>query len=331
MKILDCTLRDGANVVGKGFNAKMTTMMIDGLINSGITTIEMGNALGLGAYDANQSIAPCTDQAYMELVQPYLKQADIGMFIGVRNATKENIEFASENKLCFLRVGANAGDGNMATNAIKLIKEKGITCRYSLMKAYILGPEALAEEAKMLEDCGLDEITIMDSAGTMMPDEVARYTSVMANTVSIPVAFHGHDNLGLSMGNAIAAYQNGASVFDAGLLGMARSAGNCATELLVSGFQRMGLFQEIDLLNLLNFLDSKLIPEMKKNNYHHFVHPVDIVYGLAGCHSSFAMVLEDTARKFDVSLYRLILEVSKIDRKAPSKELIEKTAKRLMQ
>ena len=32
MKLLDCTLRDGGNVVGKGYNIEYTKMMIEGLI-----------------------------------------------------------------------------------------------------------------------------------------------------------------------------------------------------------------------------------------------------------------------------------------------------------
>lgn len=72
MLVMDCTLRDGANVVGKGFDARLTKMMIEGMIAAGITTIEMGNCLGLGAYEANNSIAPCTDEEYLKLVQPYL-------------------------------------------------------------------------------------------------------------------------------------------------------------------------------------------------------------------------------------------------------------------
>lgn len=47
MLVMDCTLRDGANVVGKGFDARLTKMMIEGMIAAGITTIEMGNCLGL--------------------------------------------------------------------------------------------------------------------------------------------------------------------------------------------------------------------------------------------------------------------------------------------
>lgn len=329
MRIFDCTLRDGANVVGKGFDKKLTTMMIEGLIRAGITTIEMGNALGLGAYEANQSIAPCTDLEYATLAKPYLEQAEIGMFIGFRNATQENADFAAEHQLRFLRVGANAGDGKLAEEGIKRIKNAGVKCCYSLMKAYILDENALAEEAKMLEGFGLDEITIMDSAGTMLPDQVARYTEKMVKAVNIPVAFHGHDNLGLAVANALAAYENGAQVLDAGLLGMARSAGNCATELLAAAFHRKGQLQHVNLFNLLDFLDNELIPEMKQHHYHHYVNPVDIVYGIAGCHSSFAELLKETAQKHQVSHYRLILEVSKVDQKAPSKELMNDIAKKM--
>ena len=93
---------------------------------------------------------------------------------------------------------------------------------------------------RLVESFGLDEITIMDSAGTMMPHQVSEYVKAMVAAVDIPVAFHGHNNLGLSVANAIAAAEAGGTVFDCGLLGMARSAGNCATELLVATFQRFG-------------------------------------------------------------------------------------------
>lgn len=50
MKIMDCTLRDGANVVGNGFSPELTKMMIEGLLRSNIRIIEMGNAKGPGRH-----------------------------------------------------------------------------------------------------------------------------------------------------------------------------------------------------------------------------------------------------------------------------------------
>lgn len=326
MILMDCTLRDGANVIGKGFDARLTKMMIEGLIRSNIRVIEMGNCLGIGAYEANQSISPLNDVEYLELIQPYLDQAEIGMFMGVKNSNEKNIALAAQYGLKFLRIGANAGDGANAVEGIRLVKKYGMKCRYSMMKGYILSPVALAEEAKMLEDAGLDEITIMDSAGTMTPDEVRVYAEEMVKRVKIPVAFHGHNNLGLSVANAVAAWEGGAKVFDCGLLGMARSAGNCATELATAVFQRKGLMEYVNLRELLRFLDDELIPAMEEYGYHVAVKPLDLVYGLSGCHSSFAKLFEDVAKEKGVDLYELIIEVSAVDQKAPSRELIERIA-----
>ena len=68
LMLMDCTLRDGANVVGKGFSSELTELMIEGLIRSNIKVIEMGNAYGIGAYEAAGSIAPLTDEEYLRLI-----------------------------------------------------------------------------------------------------------------------------------------------------------------------------------------------------------------------------------------------------------------------
>ncbi|MGI6029072.1 MAG: 4-hydroxy-2-oxovalerate aldolase [Candidatus Heteroscillospira sp.] len=332
MKLFDCTLRDGANVVGKGFDAELTKMMIEGLIRSNITTIEMGNALGLGAYEANGAVAPLTDEEYLQLIQPYLGQAEIGMFMGYKNASQKNIDLAARYNLGFLRVGANAGDGVGAIEGIKRVKAAGLRCYFSMMKGYILSPEALADEAAMLEAAGLDAITIMDSAGFMDPAMATEYIKTLTAKVKIPVGFHGHSNLGMSIANGIAAVEAGASLIDCGLLGMARSAGNCSTELVAFALEKKGyLPKDIQLYTLLDFLDEELIPAMKAYDYRTAVTPNDLIYGFAGCHSSFSKTLEAVAAEKGVHLYKLIVEVSKIDQKAPTRELMEKVADTLKQ
>lgn len=329
MFLMDCTLRDGANVIGKGFDEKLTVMMLEGLIKSNIKVIEMGNCLGLGAYKANHCIAPLTDEEYIRLIQPYLPQAEIGMFMGVKNAREEYIAQGAEGGLHFLRIGANAGDGAEAETGIRLVRQYGMKCRYSMMKGYILTAEELAAEAALLESFGVDEITIMDSAGTMIPSEVGEYVAAMKRLVKIPVGFHGHNNLGLSVANALAAAKAGAEALDCGLMGMARSAGNCATELAAAVFQKLGLLDEIDLITLLHFIDAELAPAMLEYGYKAPVVPVDLVYGLSGCHSSFEKLFEDVAKARKVDLYSLIIKVSELDRKAPSRELIESVADQL--
>jgi 4-hydroxy 2-oxovalerate aldolase len=326
MTLFDCTLRDGANVLGNGFDRELTTMMIEGLLASGITDIEYGNSLGLGAYEANDSIAPLTDAQYLELVQPYLSRGRIGMFIGVANTTEETIAIGAKGGLNFLRIGANAGDGARAVEGIRRVKQAGMQCRYAAMKAYILTPEALAEEAKMLVEAGLDSYTIMDSAGTMIPHEVTEYVTALKRAVSIPIGFHGHNNLGLSVANALAAEEAGADEADCGLLGMARSAGNCATELITAALQKQGKLADVNLLTLLGFLDKKLAPAMIERGYRPAVLPLDLVFGYSGAHSFFTSLFKEVAQEKGVDLFSLIIQVSEIDRKAPSRALVEEIA-----
>ena len=241
VRLMDCTLRDGANVVGKGFDEEITKIVLDILTESKVPIIEFGNAGGIGAYEVAGFTNALTDMEYLDLVQPYLDKAEIGMFLNAKRFREPNVELAASKGMKFLRCGADAGDARkISEEPVKAIKKCGMKAFYSAMKAYLLTPEELAEEAKFLESIGLDEFTIMDSAGTMMPDDVKRATECCKNAVKIPVAFHCHNNLGLSAANAIAAYESGADILDCGLMGMARSAGNLPTEAAVAFMQKYG-------------------------------------------------------------------------------------------
>jgi 4-hydroxy-2-oxovalerate aldolase len=329
MELLDCTLRDGGNVLGNGFPGDLTVMILKGLLDNNITLIEYGNAYGIGAYEGDGKIAPLKDTEYLDLAQPYLSRGEIGMFIGVKNTGEQNIALAASRGMKFLRIGANAGDGDSAREGIALIRKYHMIPRYSLMKGYVLPPEKLAEEAKKLADWGLEAITIMDSAGTMTPEETADYVSALVKVLSIPVGFHGHNNLGLSAANAIAAEKNGAATLDSGLLGMARSAGNLPTELAVALLQREGKLPEVNFLGLLDFIDVELAPAMAQHNYQSAISPQDLILGYAGCHSNFLGLFRKIAGEEGVNLYRLIIEVSKGNRKNPSPEEIRHTAQKI--
>ncbi len=329
MNLFDNTLRDGGNVVGHGFSRELTLSIVKGLLNAGIRDIELGNCKGLGAYELNGADKACTDEAYLDMLQPYLAQGRIGMFLLASNGDKAPVEMAAERGLNFLRVGANATDGAGSVSTVERVKKAGIICRYSLMKAYVSTPDELAKEAKMLQDAGVDKITIMDSAGTMFPADAAAYVTALKSTLTIPVGFHGHSNLGLSQANAIAAVAAGADEIDCGVLGMARSAGNCATELAAATLKKEGYLPEVDLHALLDYLDTELIPAMVPYGYHVAVTPTDLMLGLAGCHSNYLPMFKKVAEEEGVPLRRLIERVSAVDRKAPSEELILAEAKKL--
>lgn len=323
MRLLDCTLRDGANIAGLGFDKTYTNMMLEGMIRSGIDLIEFGNAHGMGM---NEPGSPLSDEEYLELMQPYRGKAEFGMFLQSKAAGRSVTDLARKKGLSFLRIGNNAGDGTKSIEAIRMVKESGLTCRYSLMKAYLLTPGELAEEAAMLEEAGTDEITIMDSAGTMLPEETAMYVEEMKKSVTVPIGFHGHNNMGLAVSNSCTAYEHGASVLDTGLMGMARSAGNCPTEVLGAVLMRRGINSSLNLYTLLEFIDRELSPAMQTFGFDNPIPPVDLIYGLTGCHSNYGGMFAEIAAEKGVSLFQLITKVCEIDKKAPTIELINRIA-----
>ena len=329
MNLFDNTLRDGGNVVGHGFSAELTVSIVKGLLDAGIQDIELGNCKGIGAYEKLQATKALSDREYLKILEPYVSQGRLGMFLMAKLADETLTRTAKDGGLTFLRVGANAGDGAGSVQAVELVKKAGLICRYSLMKAYVSTPEELAREAKMLQNAGVDMITIMDSAGTMFPQEAVSYVKALKAAVTIPVGFHGHSNLGLSQANALAAVAAGADEIDCGLLGMARSAGNCATELAAATLKKEGYLQDVDLYGLLDYLDQELIPAMKPYGYHVAVTPTDLMLGLAGCHCNFLPMFRKVAEAENVSLHRLIADVSAVDRKNPSEELLREIARKL--
>ena len=79
-------------------------------------------------------------------------------------------------------------------------------------------------------------------------------------------------------------------------------------------------------MELLHFIDNELAPAMAEYGFRANVIPLDLVYGLSGCHSSFAGLFKQVAEERKVDLYDLIIKVSAINRKNPDKALMEQVA-----
>lgn len=83
--LMDCTLRDGANVVGKGFSAEITEIVLDGLTASRVPIIEFGNAGGIGAYEVAGFTNALTDLEYLDIAEKYLNRGSkLGMFLNAK-------------------------------------------------------------------------------------------------------------------------------------------------------------------------------------------------------------------------------------------------------
>ena len=113
--------------------------------------------------------------------------------------------------------------------------------------------------AERLVEAGVDELGLSDTVGYANPNSVRsliRKTRAVAGADKVK-SVHLHNTYGLGIANALAAYEEGITVFDAsqgGLGGCPASpgaSGNIVTEDLVYMFEAMGVDTGIDLAALM--------------------------------------------------------------------------------
>jgi len=183
----------------------------------------------------------------------------------------------------------------------------------NMMKSYLVPPAEFAEVARRVAEFGVDVVAIVDSAGGMTPDDVAAYTEASVSRTSVPMAFHGHDNLTLAVANCLRFIECGGLYVDGTLAGLGRSGGNAATELLAALLTQRGrLARPVNWKRLIEFADSVMkfcVP------FHARTRATEIATGLNYFHTSFAPIVEKAAAEADAPLFRTILRLPLNSRK----------------
>jgi len=115
-------------------------------------------------------------------------------------------------------------------------------------------PPAVVDVVRRLLDLGVDEISIGDTIGKAVPQEVHDLLDLLLDALAQDrIAMHFHDTYGTAVANALAAYERGISIFDASVGGVGGcpfapgAAGNVATEDLAWALTRSGASLGLDL------------------------------------------------------------------------------------
>lgn len=325
VKILDTTLRDGSYTINFSFTSADTSLVCKNLEDVGIDHIEIGHGLGFNASNLGYGKATETDEEYMIAAENVLKKAKYGMFCIPGIARLEDLETAKKHNMGFVRIGTDVTRITESEKFIKKAKKCGLFVAANYMKSYALEPEKFADKVKQSEKYGADMIYIVDSAGGMFPDDVKNYFNAVRKVSSIPVGFHGHDNLGLAISNSLTAAEIGAEFIDSSLQGLGRSSGNAATEILVAALKKRGIDTGIDFLKLLDvgwmYIQPLIVSRGKM--------PLDIVAGFADFHSSYMHKIMKYSGKYNVNPALLIIEMSKINKVDVDEKTLENLAKKI--
>jgi hydroxymethylglutaryl-CoA lyase len=117
-----------------------------------------------------------------------------------------------------------------------------------------VAPSKAVEVCRRLVDAGVDELSIGDTIGKAVPEEVKQLLDALLPTTSpAAVALHFHDTYGHAVENALAGWRMGIEAFDSSAGGIGGcpyapgASGNVATESLVEAFRSAGADVRADL------------------------------------------------------------------------------------
>jgi 2-isopropylmalate synthase len=122
-------------------------------------------------------------------------------------------------------------------------------------------PEVLAKLFKVAIDHGASRLCLCDTVGHATPDGVRNLVQFTRNIVAglgaaVGIDWHGHNDRGLALENALWALEFGADRVHGTALGIGERVGNAAMELILLNLKLLGLLEHQDLSAMLEYCNT---------------------------------------------------------------------------
>ena len=231
VKLIDTTLRDGRHAVSHSFTVDKVKAVAEGLDRAGVDFIELSHGDGIGGSSINYGFSAVDELTLLRAAGEVIKNAKLTVLLLPGVGTIENLKRAEETGIGAVRVATHVTEADVSVQHIRYAKSKGLFVVGFLMMSHMAEPEKIVEQARIFEAEGVDYINLADSAGYMLPNDVHRRIAALKESVSVPIGFHAHNNMGLAMGNSLAALEAGAEYLDGTCRGLGAGAGNTQMEV----------------------------------------------------------------------------------------------------
>ncbi|MGQ9457611.1 MAG: 4-hydroxy-2-oxovalerate aldolase [Anaerolineae bacterium] len=307
VRVVDTTLRDGMHSVAHQFTPAQMAQIAAALDAAGVDTLEVSHGDGLGGSSIQYGRAAAADREYLEAVSAVLTRTKLAVLLLPGIGVKEDLDMAADLGATVARVATHVTEADISEQHMGLAKKRGMEVVGFLMMAHMAPIEVMAHNAKRMEQYGADCVYVVDSAGYMLPPEVRERVTALREALSCRVGFHAHNNLGLAIGNTLAALEAGAEVVDASLRAMGAGGGNAPTETLIAVLHRLGFETGVDLYKVMDA--AKLVDPFK-------FQPKEgpdatLMLGYAGVYSSFLLHTARAAERFGVDAREILVELGR--------------------
>ncbi|MDQ6968171.1 MAG: 4-hydroxy-2-oxovalerate aldolase [Mariprofundaceae bacterium] len=324
--LYDTTLRDGSHAIRHQLTKEQIVRYARLADSAGVSVVEVGHGIGLGASSLQIGKSLLSDEKMLCAARENLKNALLGVHAVPGYATVgKDLAKAIDCGVDVIRVAAQCTEADTTEQHISYVRGKGRRVYGGLMMSHMISPEMLVQEALKMESYGAEGVTILDSAGTFLPDDVTERIGLLTNALKVPVGFHGHNNLGMAIANSLAAVEAGAHIIDGSICGFGGGAGNSSIELLTAVFAKHGINTGVDLYKMLDAADvaEEIFSVLPK------ITSLSIVSGLSGVVSVFSKPVARAAELYNVDPRDIFIELGRQGAVAGQEDLIVEVAQAL--
>lgn len=280
IKVVDATLRDGGLVNDFFFADDFAKALYNANTKAGVDYMEFGYKADKTLFDVNK-FGPskfCDDDYIRGVVGDGERKVKVAVMADVGRCNyKEDIHERAESPVDLIRVATYVHQMPTAIDMIEDAHKKGYETSCNIMALSTVQENDIRAALDMVGQSSVDVIYIVDSYGSIYPEEMARICDLygeFAAKYNKKLGIHAHDNQKLAFANTIECVGDNVDYLDATYLSMGRGAGNCAMELLL-GFLKNPKYNEYPVLE---FIEKHMMP-MKEQGV---VWGYDLEYLLTG-------------------------------------------------
>jgi 2-isopropylmalate synthase len=148
-----------------------------------------------------------------------------------------------------------------SAEAIDVAVKAGLPVAYVTEDTTRSRPEVLTTLFRAAIDHGATRLCLSDTVGHATPDGVRNLIQFTKNVIAgtgaqIGIDWHGHNDRGFALENAIWALEFGADRVHATALGIGERVGNAQMELLLMNLKLLGMLEDQDLTKLLEYCET---------------------------------------------------------------------------